>query len=557
MAVDARSRGAPMSSKEKWTVVLIAVLTICVANSPYLLAYASESPRLSFGGVVMNFEDAHGYLAKMNQGAAGRLTYEIPFTSEDHEGAFVGGFFLVLGWICALTGLPVIWMWHLSRLILGFFLLLSAYSFIAYFVEDAGQRLVSYLLVCFGGGFGWLVLLTGRFSILGFDLIDFKMPEAHIFFTLLTFPHFALGAGLLVAVFVSVLLLHRTRRWRYAGYAGLSSFVLAVVHPYNLLVVACTLGLWLLVIACRKRRVPLVELTGAVVAGLMALPVLAYYLYVFNSNPAFGAWATQSGSGSPHPLHYFFGYGPLLILGLPAMVREARKADTESILPTIWIVVVAILVYAPLKQQRRMVEGVHIPLSVLATMGLYSWYLPRLEQSKIVKRLVTLRQKAYSPRRMRNFIIFVVLVLTVPSNLYILASLTATVVQHPYPFFHERAENEAIDWLASETEYGDTVLTAYGTGSYIPARIDHRVFVGYWAETADFDTKLNIVDRFFRVGTPDTWRIQTLEQYGIAYVYSGPRERILGDFDPGRVDYLTPAFSNDLVSIYRVKGLSN
>ncbi len=546
-----------VTREEMRRVLLVAVIVLAITFLPYAFGYLLAPPEREFGGVVMNFEDAHGYLAKMNQGAAGRLTYRIPFTSEDHEGAFVGGFFLVLGWICALTGLPVIWMWHLSRLILGFLLLLSAYSFIACFVEDAGQRLVSYLLVCFGGGFGWLVLLAGRFSILGFDLIDFKMPEAHIFFTLLTFPHFALGAGLLVAIFVSMLLLHRTRRWRYAGCAGLSSLVLAVVHPYNLLVVACTLGLWLLMISCRKWRVPLVELAGAVVVGLMALPVLAYYLYVFDSNPAFGAWATQSGSGSPHPLHYFFGYGPLLILGLPAMVREARKADTESILPMIWIVVVAILVYAPLKQQRRMVEGVHIPLSVLATMGLYSWYLPRLEQSKIVKRLLTLRQKAYSPRRMRSFIIFVVLVLTVPSNLYILASLTATVVQHPYPFFHERAENEAIDWLASETEYGDTVLAAYGTGSYIPARIDHRVFVGYWAETADFDTKLEIVDRFFHAGTPDSWRRQTLEQHGIAYVYSGPRERILGDFDPGTVDYLTPAFSNDLVTIYRVDGLNN
>jgi hypothetical protein len=546
-----------MSNRETWTAILIATLTVCVANSPYLLAYASESPHLSFGGVVMNFEDAHGYLAKMNQGAAGRLTYQIPFTSEEHEGAFIGGFFLALGWICALTGLPVIWMWHLSRLIFGFLLLLSAYSFIACFVQNAGQRLVSFLLVCFAGGFGWLVLLTGRFSILGFDLIDFKMPEAHIFFSLLTFPHFVLGACLLVAIFVSMLLLHRTRRWRYAGCAGLASFALAVVHPYNLLVAAGTLGLWLLVIACIKRRAPVMESAGAVAAGLMALPVLAYYLYVFDSNPAFGAWAAQSGSASPNPVHYFIGFGPLLILGLPAMVREARRVDTESILPLIWVVVVAILVYAPLKQQRRMVEGVHIPLSVLATMGLYSWYLPRLERSAIVRKLITLRRKAYSPRRMRNYIIFVVLVLTVPSNLYILASLTATVVQRPYPFFHERPENEAIDWLASETTPRDTVLTAYGTGSYIPARIDHTVFVGYWAETANFDTKLAIVDRFYHDGTPDSWRMQTLEQYGIAYVYSGPRERLLGAFDPGGVDYLTPVFANELVTIYRVEGLES
>jgi hypothetical protein len=546
-----------LTREETRRASLIALIVLAVTFLPYALGYLLAPPEWAFGGVIMNFEDAHGYLAKMNQGAAGRLTYQIPFTSEDHEGAFVGGFFLVLGWICALTGLPVIWMWHLSRLILGFLLLLSAYSFIACIVRDARMRLASYLLVCFASGFGWLVLLTGRFSVLGFDLIDFKMPEAHIFFTLLTFPHFALGACLLAVIFISMLLLHRTQRWRYALCAGLAAFALAVVHPYNLLVVAGTLGLWVLVIACKKRCVPRLELAGTVFIGLIALPVFLYYLYVFTINPAFGAWATQSGSASPHPVHYLIGYGPLLILGLPAMVREVRRADTESILPLIWVVVVAILLYAPLKQQRRMVEGVHIPLSILATTGLYSWYLPRLEQSPRVRRLITLRQKAYSPRKMRNFLIFLVLVLTVPSNLYILASLTATAVQHPYPFFHERAENEAIDWLASETESRDTVLTAYGTGSYIPARIDHRVFVGYWAETANFDAKIDIVDRFFRVETLDSWRIEILEQYNIAYVYSGPRERMLGAFDPGAADYLTPAFANGLVTVYRVRRLDS
>jgi len=546
-----------MSSREKWTAVLIAALTICVANSPYLLAYASESPRLSFGGVVMNFEDAHGYLAKMNQGAAGRLTYQIPFTSEEHEGAFVGGFFLALGWICALTGLPVIWMWHLSRLVFGCVLLLSAYVFIAAFLEDPKQRLVAYLLACLSSGLGWVVLLTGRFSILGFDLIDFKMPEAHTFFTILTFPHFSLGATLLLIIFVLILQLRRTRRWRYAVVAGLASLVLAVVHPYNLLIVAATLAIWLLLILYKERRAPVVELAGAAIIGGMALPALVYYLYVFAFNPAFGAWAAQSGSPSPHPLHYLIAYGPLLVLAVPAMIQQAREGDPDRSLPLIWVVVVAILVYTPLKQQRRMVEGVHIPLSLLATSSLFAYYLPRLEGSRLARRLVTLRRRSYSRHGLRNFAIYLILVLTLPSNLYILASLTATVVQHPYPFFHERAENEAIDWLASETEYRDTLLSAYGTGSYIPARIDHRVFVGYWAETANFDAKLGIVDRFFRVGTPDSWRVQTLEQYDIAYVYSGPRERMVGAFDPDTADYLTPVFANDVVTIYRVKGLDS
>jgi len=537
---------------ELLTVAIIALMALGITSLPYILGYASATADMQFGGVVMNFEDAHGYLAKMRQGAEGKLVYHIPFTSEDHEGAFVGGFFLALGWASALTGLPVMWTWHLSRVVFGFLLLLSSYLFIAFFLEDKAQRLVAYLLTCFSAGFGWLVLLTGRFTILGFDLIDFKMPEAHTFFTILTFPHFAVGANLLLVIFMLALLFHRTQRFRHMVLAGVASFVLGVVHPYNMLIVAGTLGLWLLVILWRERRFPTREATGVILIGLMALPPFIYYSHVFSTNPAFMAWAAQSGSPSPHPIHYLLGYGPLLILALPAMVQLAGKGSVTSALPLIWVIVVAALIYAPLKQQRRMVEGVHIPLSILATMGLYSFYLPRLVRSKTLRKLATLRGSSYTPRRMRTFIIFLVLIITVPSNLYILASLAVTALAHPYPFFHERAENEAIDWLANETEPTDTVLAAYGTGSYIPSRINHRVFVGYWAETAECEAKIAMLDRFFHAETPDSWRLRLLEEYDIAYLFYGPREKALSGFEPKHEPYLVEVHANLEVSIYEV-----
>lgn len=542
-----------ISGTELRLATVIGALAVAVALVPYVTGYLSGGQDWEFGGVVMNFEDSHGYLAKMNQGAAGNLTYQIPFTSENHDGAFVGGFFLALGWICALTGLPVTWMWHISRIVFGFTLLLSSYLFIALYLEDVRQRLVAYVLVCFSAGFGWVVLLTGRFSILGFDLIDFKMPEAHIFFTLVTFPHFAAGATLLLVTFILTLLFHKTRRWRYASLAAAASFLLAIVHPYDLLVAAGTLGLWLLAIVWRERRLPVREIVGLVILGLAALPPLLYYLYIFSTNPAFGSWASQSGSPSPHPLHYLIGYGPLLILGLPAMVQEARRVDTQRLLPLLWVVVVALLLYAPLKQQRRMVEGVHVPLSLLAGVGLYGYYLPRLEGSALVRKLVTLRRSAYSPRRMRSFIVFLAIVLTIPSNLYILASLAATAVMHPYPFFHESAENEAVEWLGINTRPSDTVLAAYGTGSYIPSRLNHRVFAGYWAETAHFEAKMEMIDRFFQPNTSDPWRRELLKEYAIAYIFYGPREAVLGGFDPSQSPYLSAVFANDLVTIYAVQ----
>lgn len=541
-----------LTRKELTLVSLLAFAALAVSLLPYASGYALAPADMEFSGVVMNFEDAHGYLAKMQQGAEGWLLYRIPFTSEEHEGAFVGGFYLALGWICALTGWTVMWMWHLSRIVFGFLLLLSAYLFAAFFLRDKAQRLVCFLLTCFAAGFGWIVLLTGRFSILGFDLVDFKMPEAHVFFTILTFPHFALGANLLLVIFMLALLFHRTGRFRHVVLAGAAALVMGVVHPYNILIVAGTLGIWLLLMWRQERSLPVRDAVGTVIIGLMALPPFVYYFHVFSTTAAFSAWAAQSGSPSPHPVHYLLAYGPLLILGLPGMVLQVRKRELDALLPVIWTAVVALLIYAPLKQQRRMVEGVHIPLSVLATAGLFAFYLPRLESSTTVRKLATFGRRTYSPHRLRRFIVFLVLITTMPSNLYIVTSLAATALLHPYPFFHERAENEAIEWLGRETEFTDTVLAAYGTGSYIPARINHRVLLGYWAETTQCQAKLAMVDRFFQRDTTDSWRRQMLRDYDIAYLFYGPREAMLGAFDPSDQAYLSVAHTNELVTIYRV-----
>jgi hypothetical protein len=42
-------------------------------------------------------------------------------------------------------------------------------------------------------------------------------------------------------------------------------------------------------------------------------------------------------------------------------------------------------------------------------------------------------------------------------------------------------------------------------------------------------------------------------QYGVDYVYHGPREKVLGGFDPGRVAYLRLTYDNGEVQIYRVE----
>ncbi len=51
-----------------------------------------------------------------------------------------------------------------------------------------------------------------------------------------------------------------------------------------------------------------------------------------------------------------------------------------------WILVCAALLYFPINMQRRFVEGLQVPLSIVAAVGLVRVALPRLQQTRAFER---------------------------------------------------------------------------------------------------------------------------------------------------------------------------
>ncbi|MFW6184855.1 MAG: glycerol-3-phosphate acyltransferase, partial [Chloroflexota bacterium] len=111
----------------------------------------------------------------------------------------------------------------------------------------------------------------------------------------------------------------------------------------------------------------------------------------------------------------------------------------------------------------------------------------------------------------------------------------------------------AVVWLRDNTAREAVVLAAYQTGNYVAARAGNRVVLGHWAETMDFVQKQQAVERFFRIDTSDEWRQALLREYGVDYVWHGPPEGWIGDFEPGAADYLQPVHRVGEVVVYRVE----
>jgi hypothetical protein len=275
--------------------------------------------------------------------------------------------------------------------------------------------------------------------------------------------------------------------------------------------------------------VPFREGMLAGVAALVPVPVVAYSAWAFTTDPVYATWAAQNQILSPHPFHYLAAYGIPLLLAAFA-VREAWGRERLGWLALAWVGVVPVLVYLPFNLQRRLVEGVQVPLSLLAAWGAMRLY-----------------------RLGRRWLVAGLLAAMLPTALVLLVGSSAWVCTRPWPIFRDADEIAALDWLDGRFQPNDVILAAHDTGAYFPVRVGGRAFLGHGLETVDAAEKERLVARFFGATADDAWRQRLLTQYGIDYVFWGPQEQRLGPFDPHTAPYLGLAYEAEGYAIFEVQ----
>jgi hypothetical protein len=461
-----------------------------------------------------------------------------------------------LGHIARVFGTSLDTIWNLSRSISSVILFVTTFTFVATYLPERRERWTAYLIAILGSGLGWLLFIVNQPYWLGAFPVDFKMPEAHLFFSALTFPHGMLGTTLLMAsfVFVKKALNSNNGGWLFAILAGLSNLLLGIVYPFLIYLIGVTYGVYWLFRLYRGRRIVWSDTGLLATALIIPLPLYIYYYYTYQVNEIFRTWAEQAVTESPAIPHYIIAYGPLLLLALlPLLIRQKKESNRGSTtLLWSWIIAASLLIYAPINPQRRFVQGVQVPLSILGAIGLYQVFLPWLLRTRVFRRVVN--RPRYSIEGLERLTVVAVIAILALSNVYVLASMSITAaIQKPYPFFREKDEVAAVEWLRNQDGSRTAVLSAYETGNFIGARAGSPVLVGHWAETVSWEEKLDKTETFYKGETSDGWRIKLLDQYGIGFVWHGSMERLLGDFDPVSADYLFPVYSDGGVDIYGVR----
>ncbi|HTP09812.1 MAG TPA: hypothetical protein VMP08_16260 [Anaerolineae bacterium] len=541
-------------SEWRWVLTWIVVALI-ITSVPYLVGWLRSTPDRVFGGFAFAIEDGYSYLSKMKQGAEGLWLFTLPYTSESHTPTIFYLFYLLLGKFSALTGLVTPLIYHLARVFFDAILLAVIYRFIAMFTAWRSVRRIAFLLIIFSGGLGWLLILLGQTNWLNSAPIDLISPEAYTFLILYGFPHLALARTLLLLGLIiwwrKPLIQNQKSKIRNQSWlwAGLCWFGMGWLVPFYVAVIGAIVIVGLLAEAIAARKIEWRTVGRATLAGLIASPPLIYTFVIVAIDPIWKVWADQLVILSPHPLHYVLGY---VLIGLLAMVGIVKTRRRHVIDPKLigWLIAVPFLIYVPFSSQRRLIESWQIPLAFSAAIGLVYVVMPAWSRSRLVKRLT--RHRRYTVHGLRNWLLAGILILSATTYALLLVEQTARIVAQIDLGFRSGAELAALRWLDERVTYNDVILSSYNTGNFLPVMVGAKAFLGHGPETAYSADKLKLVTQFYSADTSDDWRREFLRQWPITYVFFGPLEQKVGQFDPAQASYLTLMYDHDGYRIYQV-----
>jgi len=512
-------------SEWRW-VAVFAVAVMAFTTVPYAVGFAAQRDGWQFGGFLIGVEDGNAYLARMRQGAEGQWLDTLAFSTEAQAGAFLYPLLHLLGALAGPEPLAEIVVYHAARVLCGLFLLAASYAFLSAFVPDLRWRRLGLGLVALGGGLGWLLALLLESPLFGSLPPDFILPEAFSYLILFNFVHLALARALLLLGLLAYL------RGR-GGWAGLALLAAGLAQPLAIGVAWAVMGAhvalgWLL----RGRAAGWAwrtDLKAAAIAAALTAPLLAYVTLALRLDPVLRQWLAQNLLPSPPPLHYLLAYVGLLLPALVGARALWQRAPRLAVLAAAWVLLAFVLAYLPVPPQRRLLEGVQLPLVALAVVGLGSL-----------------------AARWRRPATLAVLALSLPTTLLLWLGALVAARTVAAPIFLPPDEVAAFAWLRANAAPGDAGLAAYATGNALPAYTPLRAYIGHGPETVFLTDKRAQVSAFYLAVTRDAVRRDLLRAAGLDYVIFGPNERQLGAFDPATADYLGLRFASGDYAVYAV-----
>ncbi len=519
----------PLPAFERRAALWILLGFLALITLPYLLAPLLLPAGLTWGGLLGSADDQSVHLMWARQARDGHFFFRDLYTTESLLSGEKPLFFNVLpalmGFLSRLTGLEVAFPYHALRIALAAWALWQFHHLAA--SVTAGEerfsraRIAALSLLAFTTGAAFLAGVPGfsRFLFIDSPTGNFPlMPEAFFLLSAFAYPLNIASFGLLCLIFRLVL------ENKSAPAAFIGALLLSNIHTYDALPLLVTLALWL----AWQRKVA----KAALAAILGALIPVIYQVVVFRGSAEFRLKALTI-TAPPDVFSMGFAFAPLLIL---AAFGAKKWRDLPAMrLLLVWIVATFALVYAPttlFSFARKMIEGVQIPLVLLAGIGLGE-ILARFSNAPARKLVfgATIGVLAISPALFYGWI--------TQNTLENNASRLRVLMP---PLALSGGDAGALRAIDAQPEAG-AVLCLPVLGAYVPRATGKFTYVGHWAETLNRDAKFAQLTRFYRGQMTPAEARDFLAKNRIRWVIEGQFERALsGETSMAKMLGLTPIY---------------
>lgn len=534
--------------------IWVVALSICVyalTRIPYNAAIRNAPPGTVSIGQVAVADDVNSYFSFLRQAALGHTVFRNTMTYIGHKPVFVNIEFLAFGKLMGWFHLAPPAVYDIWRMV-GILTLISGFAVLAHvLLKSEFQRKVALLMCAFGGGFGWLLVILVRLGFVNvhteFEILNPLLDLTagiHPFVQMTRNPHFSLPHGTFLLTIACMVIAERKRVAEWYGVAAILVVLHGLMRPYDLISLFAILPAFIALECMVNRRI---DWGWSIVRGaplLLAIPLLAYNVYLFSFHPVFKFWASQGGHPAPIPIRWH-----LLSLGVPLMLFGARILCAREI---------------PIKTPgERLVlvwGGALVPLFHAYRVLPFMPYSPQLVIPAVTPLIligVSLLPsiEGMSARRQRSWMaIGALLVCFTSLSTPIYLRREARTVTDNRLHFIRNADLDAVAFLNGRAYQSDVVLAKYPYSSQISQYLNARVAIGHWALSPHVNDLRPRIDKYIDGSASPEEARSLLNEVRPRYIYVTTEN---GEPPPAffaKDKTLTNIYDDNGVTIYRNDG---
>jgi hypothetical protein len=468
-------------------VLALAAAVAVLQSLPFLLTrFTRPDPGRAWLGVPYIPQDWLAYLALVRQDPrAGELFLSNPFTTDPQDGRFILLLHQLLNFVRRLTGADPGWLLELARAALILVFAVVLWRFLAELINSERTRAWAMTLVFASGGFSFVALwwAQGQASALSNTVSQHLWPMyGWTTFEACYNPLWVAGLVLLLVAIRPLLRPGGPRSARELALSGGSLLLLWFTHPYSAIAAVAIAGVaaageWLIAGRFERRRaarIALAVLPPLALASLVTLWQLADPVYARTSG---GVLGDQDLGVFWYPVAFGL-VGVLAVVGWALWIHERHPWRFAL---GGWIVAIALLHTSPLLNGYHFVPYAFLPLAILA--------------ARPVERIFE-RGRGGAPPARAWAMAAAVLLFANPAWLVMSAAYEVREYQVPQDV---HAALVALGAMPPGNVLADTRL-----GNLVPAFGSHRVYVGQWFMTPDYQARSDRVRRAFQ---PDSLRL--------------------------------------------------